>query len=500
MIEADEGALQQSLELGRLVVENLPDFVVLVDRERRFLWVNRVAPGLTLEQVLGRPLDTFTSGEGLATMRASVEAAFASGKVGQYEVQGYRDGKTTAWYLTRVVPIVGADGRVDRAMLMTSDISELKQAEQALRATEEQLHRAQRLESIGQLAGGIAHDFNNLLQVIQGSLHFVKRAQAEGKSIDDELLQIERAADRATELTSHLLAIGRRKRIEPKRMSLDALVSECVRMLRRTIPEHIQFDYRGPAEPCFADVDAPHLEQVLINLCVNARDAMPDGGKLSVRVQPAGETMMEIVVEDTGFGIASENLGRVFEPFFTTKGAGSGLGLAVATGIVAAHHGTIQVESEVGKGTTMRVRLPRAPAAETEPRRTSHETISGSGLILIAEDEDLVRAQLRRILTSSGYRVLEAEHGARAVELFKEHRGEIAMVVLDVIMPELDGWQAYLQMKALEPRVKVLFTTGYAASALPEDFAADGARLVSKPYSPSVLLADVRALLERGDR
>jgi two-component system, cell cycle sensor histidine kinase and response regulator CckA len=490
-----ESELQQSLEFRRLVVENLPDFVVLIDRERRFLWVNRVAPGLTPREVLGTPLDAFTSAEGLPIMRAAVEAAFESGKVGQYEVQGYRDGKTTAWYLTRVVPILGGEGRVESAMLMTSDISELKQAEQALRATEEQLHRAQRLESIGQLAGGIAHDFNNLLQVIQGSLHFVKRAIANGSAIDEELGQIERAADRAAELTSHLLTIGRRKRIEPKRVNLDALVAECVRMLRRTIPEHIQFDYRGPSEPCFADVDAPHLEQVLINLCVNARDAMPDGGKLTIRVEPVSQAMLEIAVEDTGLGIARENLGRVFEPFFTTKGAGSGLGLAVATGIVAAHRGTIHAESDVGKGTTLRVRLPRAPAAENEPRRINNELTGGSGLILIAEDEDSVRAQLARILTSAGYRVLEAENGARAVQLFKEHRGEIALVVLDVIMPELDGWQACIQMMALQPRLKVLLTTGYAASVLPEDFAADGARLVSKPYSPAILLAEVCALL-----
>jgi PAS domain S-box-containing protein len=495
-----ESELEESLRFRNLVVENIPDFIVLVDRERRLLWVNRTAPGLTQADVLGMPVDAFVAPESLPIVRATLADAFESGKSGQYEVHGYGDGESTAWYLTRVVPVSrgtqGKPGQVESALLMTSDISELKKAEQALLATEEQLHRAQRLESIGQLAGGIAHDFNNLLQVIQSSLHYVQRAEGDIRAVNEELDQIARATQRAAELTSHLLAIGRRKRIEPKHADLDALVGGCVRMLRRTIPENVQFTYQGPQEPCFVAVDAPHFEQVLINLCVNARDAMPGGGKLGVRVEPESQQLVQVVVEDTGSGIPHENLSRVFEPFFTTKGAGSGLGLAVAAGIVAAHGGSIVAESDGKHGTTLRVRLPRVPALASQRAQLGRALPGGSGTILIAEDEELVRAQLARLLKSAGYQVLQADNGALAVELFEQHQREIDLVLLDVIMPELDGWQAYQQMLKLDSNVKALFSTGYAASALPEDFAARGARFISKPYSPQVLLAEVASLLK----
>jgi two-component system cell cycle sensor histidine kinase/response regulator CckA len=267
-------------------------------------------------------------------------------------------------------------------------------------------------------------------------------------------------------------------------------------MLRRAIPENIGIRYDGLAEQQFVELDAPQFEQVLINLCVNARDAMPQGGTLTIRIAPAGATHVLMSVADTGTGIAAADLPRVFEPFFTTKGAGSGLGLAVAAGIVSAHGGLLTAESDGQHGTTMSVRLPlvapeAAPSAPT-PARSS----TGSGVILVAEDEELVRSQLVRTLESAGYTVLQAAHGLRAVELFREHHQRIDLVILDVVMPELDGWQAYLRIREMQPRVRVLFTTGYAASVLPEDFGARGARLLSKPYKPQVLLAQIRELLD----
>ena len=484
--------LERSVEFRRQVVEHLPDYVTMLDREHRFVWVNRVAPGLTLADVIGKRVDDFRSPGSAA--EAVIRAAFDSATIGQYESEGYRDGKSTASYHTRVVPVV-LEGKVDHVLLIASDVTERKRAEQALRQTQEQLHRAQRLESLGQLAGGVAHDFNNLLQVIQGNLFFVQRSLKKGEIATEELDQAQRATEQAAELTSHLLAIGRRKRVDSKRVELGSLVAQSVRMLRRAIPENIVIHYEAPPAPYFAELDAPQFEQVLINLCVNARDAMTDGGTLTIRVEPEGVAHVMVSVADTGTGIAADDLTRVFEPFFTTKGAGSGLGLAVAAGIVGAHGGTISAESDGTRGTTIKVRLPRVESETEASAPAPARTTPGTGLILVAEDKAVVRSQLVRILDSAGYTVLQAENGLRAAELFREHQREIDLVILDVVMPELDGWQTYLRIAEIDPHVKVLFTTGYAASVLPADFAARGARFLSKPYKPQVLLAHVHEFL-----
>jgi PAS domain S-box-containing protein len=486
--------LEESVEFRRRVVENLPDFVALVDRDLRLVWVNRVGPGLRMEDVIGARADAFMEPEHVGAVHSAMQAAFESGSIGQYEIEGYRDGKTTAWYATRVVP-VQSEGRVEHVILITADITERRRAAQALRETEEQLQRAQRLESLGQLAGGIAHDFNNLLQVIEGNLSFAKQGLEHGQRPTDELDQAIRATERAAELTSHLLAIGRRQHVDSKRVDLGQLVERSMRMLRRAIPENIRFQYEVPAAHYFVALDAPQFEQVLINLCVNARDAMPEGGTLTVRIDQDGPAHVQISVSDTGVGIAPEHLSRVFEPFFTTTGAGSGLGLAVAAGIIAAHGGVITAESDGVRGATMKVRLPCAPPSSGQ---SLHEDSSlSSGVILIAEDEELVRMQVERILRRAGYTVLQANNGKVAVELFRERKDEIDLVILDVVMPELDGWRAYLMMEQLVPEVKVLFTTGYAANVLPQDFAARGARLISKPYKPQRLLEQVRELLNQ---
>jgi signal transduction histidine kinase/CheY-like chemotaxis protein len=447
--------------------------------------------------VIGKRLEDFSDAD--TTGRAVIDAAFEAGTIGQYESEGYGDGTSKAWYLVRVVPIA-VEGKIDHVLCITSDITERKHAEQALRHTQEQLHQAQRLESLGQLAGGVAHDFNNLLQVIQSNLFFVQQSLSKGESASNELEQAQRATERAAELTSHLLAIGRRKRVDSRRVELGTLVAHSVRMLRRAIPESISIAYEAPAEELFVELDAPQFEQVLINLCVNARDAMPDGGSLAIRIEPEAATHVVLSVADTGTGIAPENLARVFEPFFTTKGAGSGLGLAVAAGIVAAHGGVIAADSDGRSGTTMKIRLPRVASEAAQPSAPPLRSVSGSGVILVAEDEELVRVQLVRILVSAGYSVIQARDGVAAVEAFRKHRGAIDLVILDVVMPELDGWQAYLRIAEMEPTVKVLFTTGYAASVLPEDFGARGARFLSKPYKPQVLLAQVHELVAEAAR
>jgi PAS domain S-box-containing protein len=488
--------LEKSMEFRRRVIEHLPDFVSLVDRERRFLWVSRFTPGESEETVIGRPLDQFVSPDTLPRAKVAIEAAFQAGAIGQYEARALGDESPMTWFLVRVVPVL-RDGTVDTVLLIASDVTERKRAERALRETEEQLHRAQRLESLGQLSGGIAHDFNNLLQVIDGNLTFAQERLKKGQPVTEELEQALRATERASELTSRLLAIGRRQHVDSKRVELGALVADSMRMLRRAIPENVRLDYQPPAIPCFVELDAPQFEQVLINLCVNARDAMPEGGTLTVQIERVERTHVVLRVRDTGTGIQPENLQRVFEPFFTTKGAGSGLGLAVAAGIIAAHGGVIIAESDGEHGATMTVRLPCVETCAEAVASQLEVAAVGEGVILVAEDEDMVRAQLVRVLLHAGYNVLEAENGARAVELFRTHQGKIDAVLLDMIMPELDGWQAFLRIEALQPGIPVLFSTGYAANVLPPDFAARGARLLSKPYKPQVLLAQIREVLDQ---
>lgn len=487
--------LERSTEFRKRIVENLPDYVVLIDRKRTMLWLNRARPGVEAANVVGKKIDHYVAPESFGLVSAAIEAAFERGEASQFESEA-KTTAGTAWFLTRAVP-VRTQGEIQNVLLINSDITDLKRTELALREAEQQLHRAQRLESIGQLAGGIAHDFNNLLQVIQGNLYFVRESLAGNESAEEELRQAMRATDRAAELTSQLLAIGRRKRVDPKHVELAPLVEQALRMLRRAIPENVSVAFERPVERYYVDLDTQQFEQVLINLCVNARDAMPHGGVLTIRIEPEAMTHVVLKVADTGVGISEEVLPRIFEPFFSARegAAGSGLGLAVAAGIVAAHGGVIVPHSTLGKGTTMEVRLPRATpeqASLASHRPGHHECI------LVAEDEPLVRAQIVRILKSAGYSVLEAEDGQAAVEAFRAHQRAISLVLLDVVMPVLDGWQAFLKIDEMQYGTKVLFVTGYAASVLPKDFAARGARMMTKPFKPDRLLACVRDILSEG--
>ncbi|HTV19992.1 MAG TPA: ATP-binding protein [Polyangiaceae bacterium] len=486
--------LERSEEFRRRVIENLPDFVSMLDRKRRFIWVNRLAPGLTWDDVIGTKIETFLAPESVQPTCETIDRVFETGSAGQCETEGYGSETTMRWVLNRVVPLE-VDGKVDSALLITSDISELKRAEQALRDKEKQLYHAQRLESIGQLAGGIAHDFNNLLQVIDGNLYFIREGLGLGQDVSEELEQALRATRSAADLTSRLLAVGRRKRVDPTRVDLGALAGASMRMLRAAIPENVNIAFEPPTESFFVEVDAPQFEQVLINLCVNARDAMPNGGTLRVWLEAGDRGDIVLSVADDGVGIPRENLTRVFEPFYTTKGTGSGLGLAVAAGIIAAHGGTLSAESDGVRGTTMKVRLPRTDSASSDSRPALARPLGGTATVLVAEDEPRVRTQVVRMLRRAGYTVLEAENGARAVEVFRANSTAIDALVLDAIMPLCDGWQAYLQIERLKPGIKAVFTTGYAANVLPPDFMSRGARLLSKPFKADELLAKVRELL-----
>ncbi len=487
--------LQESVRLRALIVENLPDSVMLLDREHRYVWVNRPVAGYTVEQMLGQPYHRFVPPQQYQATKPAIDAAFENDDEASLETL-IDDGATTRYLLTRVVPTHSAE--MDNVLLLVSDMTEQRVMETALRAAEERFHRVQRLESVGQLAGGVAHDFNNLLQVIDGNLHFARENLRLGESADDELAQALRATERAAELTAHLLAVGRRQRVSPQRADIDELVSANLRMLRRVIPENIQLEYNSPKGECWVEVDQQQFDQVMINLCVNARDAMPSGGRLTIDVTLEPPQTVALRISDTGPGIPEENLLRIFEPFFTTKGAGSGLGLSVVEGIIAAHGGTIVAESSPGAGASFIVRLPRSESGTVVDAGHRAPQVGGQECVLIAEDEGMVRDQLVRALTRAGYEVLATDNGRRAVEMFREHSEHVDLVLLDVIMPEMDGWQAYRKIEEIRPGTRVLFSTGYASTLLPKDVASKGALVLNKPYNPRVLLQRVREVLDTG--
>ncbi len=381
------------------------------------------------------------------------------------------------------------------------------------RAFEMQVREAQRMDAVGQLAGGIAHDFNNLMLAIIGNVDLAELAghpETRRKSHDE----IRHAAERAAELTRQLLLFSRRQPIVPVVIDLNAVIGDALNLLGRLIPENIAIDYRPASQLTPVRADPSQVEQVLLNLCVNARDAMPGGGQLTIATgdviisesesatcqlaAPGRYVCMRVV--DTGHGMAPELRQRIFEPFFTTKeqGKGTGLGLAMVYGIVKSHGGGLRVASDVGRGSTFEVFWPasseavvaieRSDDVSKEAPRGRHETV------LVAEDQDSVRAVVVHVLENAGYRVLAARDGLEALRLFKtRRRGGIALVLLDLVMPGLGGRDAYAEIARTCPGQAVLFTSGYSEHRA----SIDTAMVLPKPFRPGQLLRSVRAAIDR---
>ena len=404
----------------------------------------------------------------------------------------------------------GADGCPERLLGVSLDVTE--------RVTlEGQLRQAQKMEAVGQLAGGIAHDFNNLLTVITASTRFALEALPPGAVVREDLAAVDEAAGRAAQLTGQLLAFSRQQLLRPEVLDLNAVVRGIEPMLRRLIGEDIVvLTLLAPAlAPVLADPG--QLEQVLMNLAVNARDAMPQGGRLvietaTVEVTPAEAARrggavapgayLRLRVRDTGVGMDEATLARVFEPFFTTKepGKGTGLGLATVYGIVQQSGGSVWVSSAPGQGTTFEVDLPQAVAAEVPDAASAGDAPAvapGSETVLLVEDEAAVRAIVRRILRQQGYTVLEASHGREGLRVAERHVGRIDLVVTDVVMPELSGRAFAEQLASTHPGVRVLFMSGYTDDEiLRRGFFLPGMALLEKPFTADGLLQAVREVLD----
>jgi PAS domain S-box-containing protein len=393
------------------------------------------------------------------------------------------------------------------------DISERAESERE-KALQEQLDRARRLESVGQLAGGIAHDFNNILGVIMNYAEFVGEELGPDSKAREDVEEIRRAAERAAALTRQLLIFSRREVVKPELLDLRELFAELENLLRRALGERVELDAKFAEDLHTVEADPSQIEQVLVNLSVNARDAMPEGGRLLIEGEnveldedytymhpdTGAGLYIRLKVSDTGIGMDKETVDRVFEPFFTTKSEGTGLGLATVYGIVTTAGGRIDVYSEPGIGTTVKIHLPATSAMPLEEEPEAGTEASGRGeVVLVVEDEPDVRRMSERILTKGGYSVIGTAEGAEAVTICQSGGQQIDLLLTDVIMPEMLGTELVERIHALRPNLPVIYMSGYSHEVLAPQALTEngGSAFIEKPFSAQALRATVRELLDR---
>jgi PAS domain S-box len=381
---------------------------------------------------------------------------------------------------------------------------------------EDQLRQSQKMEAIGQLAGGVAHDFNNILTVIHGHASLLMAAGGLAPTGARSAQQIAQAADRAAGLTRQLLTFTRRQVMQPRRLDMNEIVGNMTKMLSRILGEDIALQLNYYSTPALIQADASMMEQVLLNLAVNSRDAMPKGGQLGIKIgvedidsghlahhpEARSGRFVCITTRDTGTGIPPEILRRIFEPFFTTKeiGKGTGLGLATVYGIVKQHQGWIEVESTVGKGTIFRVFLPccNEPCEISLEQTTERQVRGGTETILIVEDEAPVRELVCNLLAGHGYKILQAESGVSALQVWKESKADVDLLLTDLVMPDrMNGRELAEKLWSDRPGLKVIFTSGYSADVVGKDFVLRGGlNYLQKPYHPQKLALAVRDCLD----
>jgi two-component system, cell cycle sensor histidine kinase and response regulator CckA len=412
-------------------------------------------------------------------------------------------------YACHAEPLRGADGEVQGAVCMALDVTDRKQLE-------EQFRQAQKMEAVGRLAGGIAHDFNNLLMVIQGYADLMTDRLPEGDALRRNAEQIQMAAQRATSLTRQLLAFSRKQMLAPKVLNIQSVVVDMEKILRRLIGEDVELQTSAAADLGLVKADRSQLEQVIMNLAVNARDAMPKGGRLTIETANVeldasfGETPAVVVpgkyvllaVTDNGSGMDAETQAHIFEPFFTTKekGKGTGLGLATVYGIVKQSGGYVWVYSEMGRGTAFKIYLPRIeeenPPAGRDQMPDAESVKRGSETVLLVEDEKGVRELAREYLEMTGYTVVLAEDGRTALELAAMHSGTIHLLMTDVVMPGISGRELADRVAKIRPGIKVLYMSGYTDHAVVHHgILENDAVLLQKPFTLSTLAAKLREIL-----
>jgi PAS domain S-box-containing protein len=505
-----EAARRASHEMLQSVIEGATDPIFVKDAKRRYVLINSAearALGRPKEEVIGQVVDSLYPPEIAAAIREGDERVIRDNAPLTQEVTvPGADGPRT--YLVTKVPTRDDAGRANGLIGVAKDITELSRAEV-------QLRQSQKMEAVGRLAGGVAHDFNNLLTVISSySELLLEGLPGEDEARRDDLGQIKKAALDAAALTRQLLAFSRQQVLEARVLDLNAIVTGAGKMLERVIGEDIRLALALDPDLGAVKVDPGQIEQVIMNLAVNARDAMPQGGKLTIEtanveldtdytaehsvVNPG--RYVELVVSDTGVGMDEPTKRHIFEPFFTTKelGKGTGLGLATVYGIVKQSGGFLWVYSEPGAGTTFKIYFPRIAEAESTPRRAATPPpAKGSEIVLLAEDAAPVRAVARQILERNGYTVLEAPSGKAAIDIATQRHGPIHLLLTDVVMPEMSGRQLADQLTAQRPEIKVLFMSGYTNDAVVRHGVLEaGIAYLQKPFTPDGLARKVREVLD----
>jgi PAS domain S-box-containing protein len=504
-----EAKLQESERKYRRIFENVQDIFYQVDLNGNILEISPSIErysGYTREELIGKPvLGFYYYPEDRAKL---LDAMKKKGEIVDYEVRLRTKDDRLVYASVNAHFLVDEAGNPIGMEGSLWDITERKRLE-------EQLIRSQRVEAVGQLAGGIAHDFNNILTAIIGYGSLLEMRMRNDDPLRKNVHYILKSAEKAAQLTYSLLAFGRKQVLNPRPENLNEIIKGMEKLLMPIIREDIELTVSFKEKDLYVMADSGQIEQVLMNLAANARDAMPEGGIFGisaeitelddefVKVYGYGEPgkYALISVTDTGIGMDEETRRRVFEPFFTTKevGKGTGLGLSMAYGIIKQHNGYINVYSELGKGTTFKIYLPAietTPVQEKKSEVTSYPT-EGTETILLAEDDETLRKLSHTVLHEHGYKVIVAADGEEAISKFLANQERVQLLLLDMVMPKKNGKETYEEIRKIRPDIKVLFVSGHADVAHRKGILDEGLDFMPKPVSPKVLLGKVREVLDR---
>lgn len=507
-LKESEAALRKSQERYRELFENANDMVFTLDLEGNVVSLNKAGEhitGYTREEVQDKKITGCLAPSLLGPARPMLLGEPSGEPRQEYETEIVsKDGREVALEVSS--RLIYEDGKPVAVQGIARDMTNRKELE-------EQLRQSQKMEAIGRLAGGVAHDFNNLLTVIKGHAELLENRIERNSPLRKDIEQIQQGSDRAASLTQQLLAFSRQQVLKPRVLDLNEVMTGMAKMLPRLIGEDIELVMLPSRVAAHVKADPGQLEQVILNLAVNARDAMPRGGKLTIQIidaeldnryirQHAGVESGQYVllaVSDDGCGMDAETQKHIFDPFFTTKdlGKGTGLGLATVYGVVKQSGGFVWVYSELGKGTTFKIYLPKVePTLDASiPVKDSGQSLRGQETVLIVEDEDAVRELTREFLQSCGYSVIEARNGAEALQIAESHPKAIELLVTDVIMPGMSGPELAQSLSRLRPEIRILYVSGYTADAVPQGILNARAPFLSKPFSRDALLQNVREIL-----
>lgn len=512
----DRKRSEEQLHFQVNVLCNVRDVVIVTDMRGGITFWNDGATrcfGYTADEMVGRTPSTLYPEQDQSALARHLEAIVQGEDYVDLWKGRHKDGHTV-WLDIKTTLMRDTLGNPIGFIGVAKDVTDRRQQEEERRILEAQLLQAQKLESLGTLAGGIAHDFNNILGIIVGHVGLIEGGQHDPARLAKSIEAVTNAVERGAQLTRQILTFARKADSAVQPVNVNGIIRELFQMMEQTFPKTVQLLFDTAQDNVVVLADANQIHQMMLNLCINARDAMPSGGLLSVatetvkssHIRPLFPDIQEgryvhILVSDTGTGMDEETRKRIFEPFFTTKGNnGTGLGLAVVYGVVKGHHGVIDVESEPGKGTTFHIYLPivSTPLQERGERKSpSADVAGGKECILFAEDEELLQELVRSMLQAKGYRVLCAWDGVGALELFHEHKDEVDLVMCDLGLPGMSGWDAFSKMRELQPGLKAIFASGYVDSELREEMEAAGVTaILQKPYVQADVLQLIRAMLD----